>query len=64
MNLAEEAMELEQVCRQTDDQAIFKVILERLRLGWMNEQDEARLQVFTLDYEHYTSCPMHLVTVE
>jgi hypothetical protein len=33
MNLAEEVMELDQVCRQTDDQVIFKGILERLHLG-------------------------------
>jgi hypothetical protein len=55
MNLAEEAMELDQVCRQTDYQVIFKGILERLRLGWMNEQDEARLRVLSLDGDHYTS---------
>jgi hypothetical protein len=55
MNLAEEVMELDQVCRQTDDQVIFKGILECLRLGWMNEQDEARLWVLTLDDDHYTS---------
>jgi hypothetical protein len=55
MNLAEEVMELDQVCRQTDDQVIFKGILERLRLGWMNEQDEARLRILTLDDDHYSS---------
>jgi hypothetical protein len=55
MNLAEEVMELDQVFLQTDDQVIFKGILERLRLGWMNEQDEARLRVLTLDDDHYTS---------
>jgi hypothetical protein len=55
MNLAEEVMELDQVCHQTDDQVIFKGIFERLRLGWMNERDEARLRVFTLDDDHYTS---------
>jgi hypothetical protein len=54
-NLAEEVMELDQVCRQIDDQVIFKGIIKRLCLGWMNEQDEARLQVLTLDDEHYTS---------
>jgi hypothetical protein len=54
MNLAEEVMELDQVCRQTDDQVIFKGILERLRLGWMNQQDEARLRVLTIDDDHYT----------
>jgi hypothetical protein len=48
MNLAEEVMELDQVCRQTDDQVIFKGILERLCLGW-------RLRVLTLDDDHYTS---------
>jgi hypothetical protein len=48
-------MELDQVCRHTDDQVIFKVILERLYLGWMNEQDEARLRVLTLDDDHFTS---------
>jgi hypothetical protein len=45
MNLAEEVMGLDQVCRQTDDQLIYKGILERLHLCWMNEQDEARLRV-------------------
>jgi hypothetical protein len=55
MNLAEEVMDLDQVCRQTDDQVIFKGILERLRLGWMNERDEAQLRVLTLDGDHYTS---------
>jgi hypothetical protein len=55
MNLSEEVMELDRVCRQTDDQVIFKGILECLRLGWMNEQDEARLRVLTLDDDHYTS---------
>jgi inorganic pyrophosphatase len=55
MNLAEEVMELDQVCRQTDDQVIFKGILERLHLGWVNERDEARLRVLTLDDDHYTS---------
>jgi hypothetical protein len=48
-------MELDQGCRQTDDQVIFKVILERLCLGWMNEQAEARLWVLTLDDGHFTS---------
>jgi hypothetical protein len=38
-HLAEEVMELDQVCCQTEDQVIFKGILERLRLGWMNEHD-------------------------
>jgi hypothetical protein len=52
-SLAEEVMELDQVCRQTDDQVIFKGILERLHLGWVNEQDEARLRVLTLDDDHY-----------
>jgi hypothetical protein len=37
MNLAEEVTELDQVCRQTGDQVIFKGILERLRFCWMNE---------------------------
>jgi hypothetical protein len=55
VNLAEEVMELDQVCRQTDDQVIFKGILECLRLGWMNEQDEAQLWVLMLGDDHYTS---------
>jgi hypothetical protein len=55
MNLAEEVMELDQVCLQTDDQVIFKGILGRLCFGWMNEQDEARMRVLTLDDHHYTS---------
>jgi hypothetical protein len=37
MNLAEEVIDLDQVCRQTDDQVIFKVILERLDL-WQNQR--------------------------
>jgi hypothetical protein len=45
MNLVEEVMELDQVCCQTDDQVIFKGILERLHLGWMNEQNESQLRV-------------------
>jgi hypothetical protein len=52
LNLAEEAMGLDQICRKTEDQVIFKGILERLHLGWMNEQDEARLRVLTLDDDH------------
>jgi hypothetical protein len=55
MNLAEEVIQLDQVCHQTDDQVIFKGIIESLRLGWMNEQDEARLRVLMLDDDHYTS---------
>jgi hypothetical protein len=37
MILAEEVMELDQVCLHTDDQFIFNGILELLRLGWMDE---------------------------
>jgi hypothetical protein len=48
-------MELDQVCCQTDDQVILKGILEHLHLGWMNEQDEARLRVLTLDDDQYSS---------
>jgi hypothetical protein len=55
MNLAEEVIDLDQVCRQTDDQVVFKGIIERLRLGWMNEQDEAHIRVLTLYDDHYTS---------
>jgi hypothetical protein len=55
INLAEEAMALDQVCRQKDDQVIFKGILETLHLGWIDEQDEAWLGVLTLDDNHYTS---------
>jgi hypothetical protein len=55
MNLAEEVMELNQVCHQTEDQVICKGILECLHLGWMNEHDEARLRVLTLHYDHYAS---------
>jgi hypothetical protein len=36
INLAEEVMELDQVYRQTEDQVIFKGILELFLLGWMN----------------------------
>jgi inorganic pyrophosphatase len=55
MNLAEEVIELDQVCRQTDDQVTFKGIIECVCLGLMNEQDEARLRVLTCDDDHYTS---------
>jgi hypothetical protein len=48
-------MELDRVCRQIYDQVIFKGIIERLFLGWVNGQDEARLRVLTLDDYHYTS---------
>jgi hypothetical protein len=52
MNISEEAMELDQVCRQIDDQVIFKGTIERLHLGWMNERDEARIRVLKLDDDH------------
>jgi hypothetical protein len=55
MNLAEEVMALDQVCHHTEDQVIFKGILERLRLGWMHAQDEAHLRVLTQIYDQYTS---------
>jgi hypothetical protein len=55
MNLVEEVTELDQVCRQTDYQVMFKGILERFRLGWMNEQYEARLRVLNFDDDQYTS---------
>jgi hypothetical protein len=48
-------MELDQVCRQTDDQVIFKGTLEHLHIGWMNEKDDAWLRVLTLDDDHYKS---------
>jgi hypothetical protein len=48
LNLSEEVMGLDQVVRQAEDQVFFKSILERLRLGWMMEQDEARLRVLPL----------------
>jgi hypothetical protein len=61
MNLSEEVMELDQVCCQIYDQVIFKGIIESLHLGWMNEQYEARLRVFTLDDDHYTSKEMKYI---
>jgi hypothetical protein len=33
-------------------------MIEGLHLGWMNEQDEARLRVLTLDDDHYKSKEM------
>jgi hypothetical protein len=54
MKLAAEMMELAQDYRQTGDQVLFKGILERLRLGWMTEQDEEHLWVLPLDDDHYT----------
>jgi hypothetical protein len=53
MNLSEEAMELDQACHQTEEQVLFKDLLECLRLGWMSEQNEALLRVLTLDDDHY-----------
>jgi hypothetical protein len=35
MNLAEEVMELDHVCRQTDDQVMFKGILEHLLMSFI-----------------------------
>jgi hypothetical protein len=58
LNLSEEVMELDQVARQSEDQAFFKSILERLRLGLMMEQDDARLTVLTLDDDNYTQNDM------
>jgi hypothetical protein len=55
MNLSEEVMELDQVCRQTEDQVSLKDIIEHLQLVWMYEQDEAHLMVLTLDDDQYTS---------
>jgi hypothetical protein len=54
LNLCEKVMELDQVVIQAKDQVFFKSILERLCLGWMTEQDEARLRVLTLDDDNYT----------
>jgi hypothetical protein len=48
-NLVEDVIKLDQVCRQTEDGVIFKGILERSCLGWMNAKDEVRLRVLTLD---------------
>jgi hypothetical protein len=55
VNLTEEVMELDQVCRETNDQVLFKDSIERMRLGLMPEQDEACVRVLTLDDDHYTS---------
>jgi hypothetical protein len=38
MNLAEDVMELDQACHQTEDKLIFKSILE---VGWMNKMKHA-----------------------
>jgi hypothetical protein len=62
MNLAEEVIEMEHDCHETEDQVIFKDIIERLCLGRINEQDEASLHVLTLDYDHYTSKEINAIS--
>jgi hypothetical protein len=49
INLSEQAMELDQVVRQREDQQHFKGLLERIRLGWLTDQDEHRLRTLILD---------------
>jgi hypothetical protein len=54
-NLAEEMMKLDHVCHQTEDQVIYKGILECLHLGWTDAHNEAHLWVLTQYDDHYTS---------
>jgi hypothetical protein len=53
MNLAEEVMELDQLSRQTEDQVLYKGILECVHLNWMIAQHETHVRVLTLDGDHY-----------
>jgi hypothetical protein len=55
INLAEQVMELDQVVYQREDQQHFKGLLERMRLGWLTDQDEHRLRILILDDDNYTS---------
>jgi hypothetical protein len=55
INSSEQFMELDQVVRQREDQQHFKGLLERMRLGWLTEQDEHRLRTLILDDDNYTS---------
>jgi hypothetical protein len=48
-------MELDQVVRQREDQQNFKGLLERMRLGWLTDQDEHCLRTLILDDDNYTS---------
>jgi hypothetical protein len=54
INLAEQVMELDQVVRQREDQQHFKGLLERMRIGWLTDQDEHRLRTLILDDDNYT----------
>jgi hypothetical protein len=54
MNLVKKVTELDQLCHQTENQVLFKEILERLQLGCLSEQDETQLRVLTLDYDQHT----------
>jgi hypothetical protein len=55
INLAEQVMEVDQVVRKREDQQHFKGLLERMRLGWLTDQDEHRLRTLILDDENYRS---------
>jgi hypothetical protein len=55
MILAGEMMELDRLCHQTEDQVLFKGILECLHLGWMTEKFKEDLRVLTLDDYRCTS---------
>jgi hypothetical protein len=55
INLAEHIMELDQVVRQREDQQHFKGLSERMRLGWLTDQDEHRLRTLILYDDNYTS---------
>jgi hypothetical protein len=55
ISLAEHVMELDQVVRQREDQQHFKGLLERMRLGWLTDQDEHRLHTLILNDDNYTT---------
>jgi hypothetical protein len=54
IKLAELFLELDQVVHQREDQQRFKGLLERMRLGWLTDQDEHRLRTLILDDDNYT----------
>jgi hypothetical protein len=55
INLAEQVMELYQVVRQREEHQHFKGLLERMRPGWLTDQDEHRLRTLILDDDNYRS---------
>jgi hypothetical protein len=62
LNLSGEVMKLDHVVRQTEDQVYFKSILGRLCLGWIMDQNEARLRVLPLHDDNYTQHEMNYLS--